>query len=87
MTGSDSRENAPRRRTYTLEGATAYVWHNRWKVLRDTVAALAIVLGVAVVFSTVDFPDWTYYVVLFLVFVAYTYVVDPWEWPDDEWDE
>lgn len=78
---NDRSPGRPRRK-YTLQSGAQYVWHNRRKLVRDTIAAVLAVLILATVFGQTDLPGWTYYVLLFAFFMAYTRFVEPWEWPD-----
>ena len=71
-------------RRYTLGATARYAWHNRLKLVRDAVAALAIGLIVATIFGHLPLPRWTFWALLLLAFVAYNYLVSPWERPDDE---
>lgn len=73
-------------RKYTLGALARYTWYNRVKLLRDAVAALVIGLATVVIFGYLPLPMWTFYVLLLLAFMAYSYLVSPWERPGEEDD-
>lgn len=81
---NDNDESRRPRRTYTLQSVVEYVWHNRLKVVRDFVAAIAIVFTLGIGFEYADLPWWSYYALLFLVLLVYVQFVNPWEKPGED---
>lgn len=86
---SDARngdENSTEREdgSFSPRWTARYVWHNRWKIVRDFAAAVVVVFGLGVLFNQFDLPAWSYYLLLLLVLVVYTQFVTPWERPNEE---
>jgi len=87
---SDADEGASRSarsRPRSVQTVGRYVWYNRLKALRDVLAALVMVVAVSYVFEQTGLPEWSYYLLLFLVLIVYVQFVEPWERPPMEGEE